>query len=445
MVQDVISDYFELPADANASSIKVFTAPYNQNGEFDEDIASDLSATINGKTITVTGFDFSQNYCDKTTGRTDGDNNQPGNFYGRKLIIEIPIVVRKGFLGGDGVPTNTSDSKIIAAEGVVMEQFVIPTANVPVATPEVTAADKNVYLMHTMTEDEMKAGAAITANGTDLLGELDWQDDYVDISTTYTSSSDPMVADGTYTVNCTITSSTDSKSSSDEANIIVFKPEITFRDSQINLGETPDYKKQNHVSTVWKHGQYSSTDTNVTMTGTEPTLGYAYAPSAAAFQKDTPVNVTVTIGNTPINAYVTFLHEDCDFNGCGWNAELGEFMVHIKTFNLTITKQGTQTIDHDGDEQQSYIFHVTNTQGLAMDVVITGDTSKTIVGLPVDTYTIQEVESWSWRYTAYKTTYNVEPEDIEDGSASVIVKNDRDKNLWLNGGWATHNVFGSSN
>lgn len=94
---------------------------------------------------------------------------------------------------------------------------------------------------------------------------------------------------------------------------------------------------------------------------------------------------------------------------------------------------------------QSYIFHVTNTQGLTMDVVITGDTSKTIVGLPVDTYTIQEVESWSWRYTAYKTTYNVEPEDIEDGSASVIVKNDRDKNLWLNGGWATHNVFGSSN
>ena len=87
-------------------------------------------------------------------------------------------------------------------------------------------------------------------------------------------------------------------------------------------------------------------------------------------------------------------------------------------------------------QMQSYIFHVTNTQGLAMDVVITGDTSKTIVGLPVDTYTIQEVESWSWRYTAYKTTYNVEPEDIED---------DRDKNLWLNGGWATHNVFGSSN
>lgn len=96
-------------------------------------------------------------------------------------------------------------------------------------------------------------------------------------------------------------------------------------------------------------------------------------------------------------------------------------------------------------QMQSYIFHVTNTQGLAMDVVITGDTSKTIVGLPVDTYTIQEVESWSWRYTAYKTTYNVEPEDIEDGSASVIVKNVRDKNLWLNGGWATHNVFGSSN
>lgn len=343
-------------------------------------------------------------------------------------------MVREGFLGGDGVPTNTSDSKIIAEDDTVMEQFEIPTANVPVATPEVTAVDKNVYLMHTMKEDEMKAGATITANGTDLLGVLDWQDDYVTISTTYTTSNDPMVTDGTYTVNCTITSSGDSKSSSDEANIIVFKPEITFRDSQINLGETPDYKTQNHVSTVWKHEEKSSTD--VPMTGTEPTLGYAYDPLAGAFQKDTPVNVTVTIDNTDINFYVTFLHEDCDFNDCGWDAESGEFMVHIKTFNLTIVKQGVN-VEKDG--KAPFVFNVTG-QDLNMDVVIYGNDSVTIKGLPVGTYTVSEASGY-WRYTCNTVPQTVNAGSVSNGSAKVTFENERTEDKWLDDFASATNVF----
>lgn len=442
-VQDVISDYFELPANADASSIAVKTAPYTVDGKWGTEVDSGLTATVNDKTITVTGFDFSQNYCDTEKGRVDGNNNAEGTFYGRKLIIEIPIVVRPGFLGGDGVPTNTTKSAVISSTGEVMEQFAVPTTNVEVATPVVDIQDKNVYLMHTLSDADMNANATVTANGTNLLGELSWEDDFVNIDRNTTGSLTELKTDGPYTLEYTITSKTNSKNTktgSDTANVYVFKPEITFNDSQINLGETPNYSLQNGGSYVWKHATVAYDASK--MTGTEPHLKYEYTPDASAFTDDTYVNVTVKLGateataTTDVTSFVTFVHDDsCTFEGCAFNPESGEFIVHIKSFNLTIIKSGVEAQDAGAP----FVFNVSG-NGVNMDVVVYGNGSVTIKDLPAGTYTVSE-KSGYWRYTCQTGDQTVTPTSIKNGAASVTFENKRTENKWLDDFASVTNKF----
>lgn len=112
--------------------------------------------------------------------------------------------------------------------------------------------------------------------------------------------------------------------------------------------------------------------------------------------------------------------------------------------DLTITKQGIQSVDHDSkdatgkQESQSSIFLVTGPDGYSQKVVICGEGSVTIKDLKVGTYKITELTDWSWRYTpeSEEKTINLTP----DG-ASAVFKNSRTKPQWLNGGTYKDNKF----
>lgn len=455
-VQDVISDYFELPANADASSIAVKTAPYTADGNWGTEVDSGLTATVDDKTITVTGFDFSQNYCDTTKGRVDGNNNAEGTFYGRKLIIEIPIVVRTGFLGGDGVPTNTTSSAVISPAGEIMEQFTVPTAKVAVSTPVVEVLDKNVYLTGTVSLDEMKNGATVTANGNNLLDDsMTWQDDFVTITpSTPTEAEDleNLEADSTYTLTYTITSNkngTNKASGNGSAKINVFTPVVTFQDSELNLRDIPKYADENYVSVVWEHtadveGQpVTVKSTEVSMTGNEPTLTYIYDPiSGGTLTAEREVQVTeVKIDNTDVLPYTTFIRKACTFNGCGHKADSTvttkdqtkwvNFVVHVNTFDLTITKSGVE----EQDAGAPFVFNVSG-NGVNMDVVVYGNRSVTIKDLPAGTYTVSE-KSGYWRYTCQTGDQTVTPTSIK----SVTFENKRTENKWLDDFASATNKF----
>lgn len=129
VVKDVISDYFQLPAGANASNITVKTADCTTfDGETpvwtNEQAASGLSVAVEGKTISVSGFDFSKNWVGKNE---TTEVVHPG----KKLIIEIPIERQGGFIGGNAAPTNGEDSGIYDKDGQLVENFEIPTADIP--------------------------------------------------------------------------------------------------------------------------------------------------------------------------------------------------------------------------------------------------------------------------------------------------------------------------
>ena len=341
----------------------------------------------------------------------------------------------------------------------------------PVADIVVTVNEKNVYLNHVMTEDECLTGTTVTAKrGTTTVANLNlsaanyglesWQMEFVTITKEVTKPAGAMTADGSYTVTVKATPAAALETSEGEAateksdtktgNIYVFKPEVTFKDSQITLGETADYADNKPVTNfeVWKHGTTLSTAAGVTMIGTAPELTYTYAPTAGAFQQDTPVKVSaVKIGDTVVTSHVTFYREACSIKGdCPNTTEKVEngadnFIVHVKSLSLKISK----TYDNMLDPNQSAVFVVTGPNGtFTFEVVIHGTGSVTINGLPVGSYTVTEKNTWTWRY-ADTIEQTVELKANDTTVPTVKFENKTPFLYWLTGGTYCDNRFDGKN
>ena len=482
VVKDIISPQFTLPEGANVSSITLET--YRCTGKNGSDYtwskntdAMGAKASISGDQVNVTGFNFSENYVGTVT------ENGSISYRGHKLVISFKVRPKAGFLGGNDVITNASAGVYEngSAQTPVMT-FEQPKVNVPIKDVTVTAEDKNVYLLGGVTADQLKDDATVKVGNVPLdLSKADdaekpyglekWQTEYVNITVAVKDKDGNVIpADGlkeltddaAYTVEVTVAPNTDGSGSAGTpatvktgqntpANINVFKPELTFKDSQIDLGDTAVYEEQNHGTNfkVWKHGE--STDEGVTMIGTKPELTLSYDPEAVAFTQDTPVKVTVKIGDTDVTGHTTFVHGDCTFEGCKWGQNGFSdchFIVHVKSFDLTIEKTGTQDID----ENQSFVFKVTKDGDTAfsMDVVIHGNESVTIKDLEPGTYTVTEETGWSWRYTpkgGESQTVNPAAENVQkdtNGAVLVTFDNDRKNDKWLNGGAWCKNLWGTS-
>ena len=441
VVKDVISDYFELPDGANANSIKVMTATYKQDGTWNEAVKSDLTATVEGKTVTVTGFDFSQNYCSTDEGRQDGDNNQPGDFYGRKLIIEIPIVVRNGFLGGNDVPTNTTDSAVVSSDGTVMEQFEVPTTNVTIATPEVNAVNATVY-----------EGGSIDASSLYTLptysDENDWKDDFVTISGVVSgASADGKVspADCTeYTVIVTYTPTSDGSTNSfklveavsneGKATVHVLKPTVTatVNDVQCYYGEshTLGTGVNSSINVNWTdktedHNEIPNAIGTAPYTGDDLTLAYSVDGKSEPIsigKTDVDVTAKVMNGANEIPATIT---TNCSY-GCDNGATDGKYTVHVKTCQLTVKKTG-------GASGEPYVFTVYKDGAKYTEASVVGNGSVTICELPVGTYTIEEDTGWSWRFNANNGNGASLTATSPTGEITCTNTARTDKVQWLNG------------
>lgn len=473
VVKDIISPQFTLPEGATVSSITLET--YRCTGKNGSDYtwskntdAMGAKASISGDQVNVTGFNFSENYVGTVT------ENGSISYRGHKLVISFKVKPKAGFLGGNDVITNSSAGiyENGSAQTPVMT-FEQPTVNVPIKDVTVTAEDKNVYLLGGVTADQLKNGATVKVGDVTLdlskanqnYGLEPWQTAYVDITvrvkgkdgTVVSDKLEDLKEDTTYTVEVTVApktaASTDSAgtpataktSQNTPAKINVFKPELTFKDSQIDLGETADYKN-NKADTnfeVWKNQGAVADPT--TMIGKKPELALSYDPKEFAFTQDTPVKVTVKIDNNNVTDYTTFQHDKCDFDGCTWNIEKGNgnhFIVHVKSFDLTIQKEGWKGID----ENQSFVFKVTKDgdSTFSMDVVIQGNSSVTIKGLKPGTYTVTEEIGWSWRYTPKANGQTVTLENAINGVVTVTFENTREKIKWLNGGAWCKNLWGTS-
>lgn len=422
VVKDIISQQFCLPAGTKAEQIRLQTYAcagktgdkYQWRKTDDGSMGATASIQADGQ-VSVTGFDFAQNWCGVET-QTNGTEVARGH----KLVISFEVVPKNGFLGGNDVLTN-ANAAIYAnrTAQLPVATFEHPKVNVPIKDVTVTGADKNVYLLDSVTADALKAGTTVTVGGVTLnlseenYGLETWQTEYVDITVLVTDVNGHEITDlsdlkddVTYSVAVKVAPKTTStaddaateRTGSNTAKVNVFKPELTFKDSEGYYGDTAPRFADNLTDTVWKHGETKAN--TVVMMGEAPELAITCTPDDGAVEGDKintrtdfGVAASVKIGEANVTENTIFQHTPCDGKNCTLT-DGKAFLCHVKTCSLTISK--TVTGQNNG---QSFVFTVKDVNGnVITTVAVKGGASKTITGLPIGTYTVTEDTQWSWQY-----------------------------------------------
>lgn len=405
-IKDIVTPYFTMPADASEVTVQSVACTGFADGTPQwAATATSLSdaVTIQGTTISVTGFDFAKNFVNATP-RQEVAGQGEKDFYGRKLVITFTISPKPGFLGGNNVPTNGTASGVYDKDGKLIGSFDVPHVNVPVVKPSLAVTDKTIYL----------GGEAVTVDElyTPFTVAEDWMDDFVTISYTKPATIDQTDC-GDYDYRVTLTPEPAEQSSkgtpataqtSDPAtaHVHVLKPLVTAAVNDVvkYFGETYTLGEGagGTVEAAWTDSHTGHTPG--TPSGTAPygaddlELAYAaegFTNGGALGKQDMDVTVSVVkkADKAPVDAVIT---TTCAADaGCTTPDTDGKYTVHIKTCQLTLTKTG-------GKEGDSYVFKIKRNGGDYMTVQVTGNTPKTVYELPVGAYTVEEEAAWSWRY-----------------------------------------------
>lgn len=456
VVKDIIAPQFTLPAGATASDITLETYSYTGENAWTKNADTmGATASVEGDQVSVTGFNFSENWCGTV------DNKGQTEYRGSKLVISFKVVVKDGFLGGNGVYTNTSAGVYENSEATTpIMTFDRPQVDIAIGAVSVTPAAKNVYLLQDVSAETLKSGATISVGGVSLdlsqannnYGLADWQTAYVDITVVVKDASGNEVPttgltgltdDSTYSITVTVSPKTEgtvkAQTGSGNGAINVFKPVLTYKDSSVYYGATvPTDFSGNLDSTSWLHNGVAA---DATTMGAAPALSFQYTPGTGvdngiiATKQDIPVDVTVKIGDSPVTQYVTFQHQPCT-DRTETLPTGSEFLLHVKTCSLTVTKSG-------GDSTEPYVFTVKKDGTKYSEVTVMGGGSATIVELPVGTYTIEEDTGWSWRYApSYSDSVTL---SATNTSGTITCSNTKTGNFWLNGfSSVVQNIFGVS-
>lgn len=473
VVRDIISPQFTLPAGSTSSDITLETYActgkdgdtytWSKNAD-----AMGATATIDGNNVSVTGFNFSENYVGTVT------NNGIVTYRGHKLVIRFSVKPQPGFLGGNNVPTNARAGVYENKDSETpVREFPQPTVNVPIQPVTVAAQDYNVYLLGGLTASQLQSDSTVQVGSVKLdlskatdsdhpYGLEPWQTAYVDITVSLTGPDGSPVtdlaqlrADTSCAVSVTVSPKTEpqadssgtpaaKQSGSATGKVNVFKPTLTYEDGTVYYGDTfdratlPGYL----TSTSWFH---NGTDAaTVSMTGTAPALTYGYSYDTTLLadtvntKQDIPVKATISIGDTNITTDTAFLHTDCA--GEIWSHTSGDpaFLLHVRTCALTVTKTG-------GADGEPYVFNVCRNGDLYTQVTVVGSSSVSLYELPVGKYTIAEDTGWSWRCDA---AYDPDKPDgcaltAGHNSGSITCTNTLKNDRWLNGfSDVIANIFG---
>ena len=327
-VKDIVSDFFDLPEGADTSSVKVYAVQCTgedasgkrtfKDSEAGFNIENyrynDATVTVNGKKISVSGFDFSNNWCGNVT---NGSTVTP---HGSKLVIKIPVVPEDDFIGGYDVPSNAAGSGLYIGDTLI-EDFPVPTVDIEKDIDEMLpdtlfgANNKTIYAK----------GATLTAddlfNGLDKVRTLkafvenSHAETETDTEYTFTIPDNDEIkndASGQYTVKVEVRQKSTGevkKTKSVTAHVYVLVPQVEWRDNRVLCSEA--YTKQdcldhNFVSVDWvadNGWKYTTNGGNApAATGSAGTLRYDFVNNAGTpYDDEHPIVVNT---DTPVNVWV---------------------------------------------------------------------------------------------------------------------------------------------
>lgn len=425
VIKDTVTKYFDMPTDASKVSVKSYDCTGVVSGK---PTWSETGTVINNavtldptdNSVNVTGFDFNANYVTEK-GRDETDPKKEGTFHGRKLVIEFTVTAKDGFVGGNSVPTNGSDSGVYDKDGKEVATFDVPQVNVPIKS-ELTVNDKVIY----------EGGSADVSGLYNAADTSSWKYDFVNVSyevkngdTAVTGSVSP--ADCTdYTVKATFSPKYDGKNADgkinddvtvdDTATVHVLKPTVTVNATDVWRYYGEDYNTPEGSTVTGSVTWADERDhdiSGITVIGSEPygtdDLQYSYDHDKFVVPNtDTTIKVSAKVG--------------------GVEKASTSYVVHPKFCTLTVKKEVAKLYGAN----DSFIFNVVGEGNIKYEakVVINGAGSATLTGLPVGNYTVTEDTGWSWRYTCDSSTKSTVLSSAKDND-SVTITNKLDDNKYL--------------
>ena len=466
VVKDYMTQYFDGPnADQvvartyDCLSYKEATGEVTWSTEFTDIWSEDtVKVDLEKGNVEVTGFDFNDNYIAEI-GRNHAGFGE-NEFHGRKLVVAFPLLPKEDspFLGG-AVPTNKDASGVYDSDGKLVEEYDVPSVELPVKELAPTIADQHIYLSTEADLSKLPGAVDSRIDGNNNAG--------VDISYTVKDSNGNIVAtldipagvkpgawvfaegvdttpaltdDARYTIEAEIVSVTDEENTDSAIGatpsfIYVYKPDATFADLTAGYGDTVSYADGD---IKWLHPEQGEADEAKMLTA-EPELTLTFDPADGIVdqKKDYHVNVTVMAGENDLTADTTFHHADCDVKDCAFDAEKGEFLVHVKTGALTITKVG-------GEAGEPYVFDIYKDGKFYTQTTIIGNECVTISELPMGTYTVKEDAGWAWRYEV--DNGGSAKLDLQNLIGSITCTNSNRNEDWLNSfSSVVKNIFTAKN
>lgn len=423
VIKDTVTKYFDMPTDASKVSVK----SYDCTGVADGKPTWSETGTVKNNAVTldptdnsvnVTGFDFNANYVTEK-GRDENDPKQAGDFHGRKLVIEFTVTAKDGFVGGNSVPTNGSDSGVYDKDGKEVATFDVPQVNVPIK-PELTVNDKVIY----------EGGSADVSGLYNAADTSSWKYDFVNVSYEVKNgdtavSVSPADCTG-YTVKATFSPKYDGKNADGKINddvtvdgtatVHVLKPTVTVSATDVERYYGSDYNTPEGStvtgSVTWAD-EHSHDVSGITVIGSEPytenDLVYSYDHGKFVVPNtDTTIKVVAKVG--------------------GVEKASTSYVVHPKFCTLTVKKDVANLYGAN----DSFIFNVVGEGNIKYEakVVINGAGSATLTGLPVGNYTVTEDIGWSWRYTCDSSTKSTVLSSAK-ANDSVTITNKLDDNKYL--------------
>lgn len=425
VIKDTVTKYFDMPTDASKVSVKSYNCTGVVSGkptwsETGTDMNNAVTLDPTDNSVNVTGFDFNANYVTEK-GRDENDPKQAGDFHGRKLVIEFTVTAKDGFVGGNSVPTNGSDSGVYDKDGKEVATFDVPQVNVPIK-PELTVKDKVIY----------EGGSADVSDLYNAADTSSWKYDFVNVSyevkngdTAVSGSVNPADCTG-YTVKATFSPKYDGQNASGKINddvtvdgtatVHVLKPTVTVSATDVWKYYGEDYNTPDGStvtgSVTWAD-EHSHDVSGITVIGsapyTENDLVYSYDHGKFVVPNtDTTIKVVAKVG--------------------GVEKASTSYVVHPKFCTLTVKKDVANLYGAN----DSFIFNVVGEGNIKYEakVVINGAGSATLTGLPVGNYTVTEDIGWSWRYTCDSSTKSTVLSSAKDND-SVTITNKLDDNKYL--------------
>lgn len=223
-------------------------------------------------------------------------------------------------------------------------------------------------------------------------------------------------------------------------------------EAQLNLNVITFYYEQNitiSYEIVGPTGCGSLTCTNEKIGAVTGTSKGSTPTAAPGFKfvgwfKDEACTQPVDAGWVEDNKLTPQKTKDYGGGVMGYEAKTYYAKFAYDVFDLTVSKSGAAAVD----ENQTFIFLISG-EGVKMEVVVHGNSSVTVKGLKVGTYTVTELTDWSWRYTPDKTQKTVSQADAQQAAASqtahtVKFVNTRTNNKWLNGAAYCDNRWNNS-